>query len=446
MDEEGQDMLTIKEQDMLAIKGGTPVRPQRAWPNWPQYDDRTQAQLASVLENGRWAISGRSTGSEPKESEFARRWAAFNGVPYCVVTPNGTAGLITSLEALDIGAGDEVIVPGLTWVATATAVVNVNATPILVDVDPNTLCMFPDAVEAAITAHTRAIIPVHLYCCMADMDALLAIARKHHVAVIEDAAQAHGASWRGHAAGSLGDLGSFSMQQAKVLTAGEGGAVLTKDERLYERLQELRTDSRRLLHIDSIAVGDMQLVESGRVQGSNYCMSEFHAAILLAQLDHLEEQNRHREANGRYLDERLRDLGVRPLCRPAQMDKQTYYAYVARYIPDAFADRPVSVICRALQAELGFPVQETYKPLNNNPLYCPQTKRRYRTSSAYWEKLNPRQFALPHAEQAYHESFVFPHSILLGTRSDMDDIIEAMARVQSLADTLPYEAVSATIG
>lgn len=424
---------------MLALMGGTPIRDSTSWPAWPQVSTDTIAQLMSVISSNRWTISGRWTGVKTKESTFAERWAAFNRVPYCVGVPSGTAGLITSLEALDIGYGDEVIVPGLTWVATASAVVNVNATPVLVDVDPATYCMLPNAAERAITGRTRAIIPVHLYCCMADMDKLTMLAREHGLAIIEDCAHVHGASWRGKAAGSLGDLGVFSMQQTKVLTAGEGGAVITSDAALYQRLQRLRTDGRYVIEDHSLRHGDMQLVDDGSVMGANYCMSEFHAAILLEQLDRLDEQNRHRETNARYLDEILEEYGLRAPSRPLQMDKQTYYAYVTRYVPEAFANRPISVVCRALDAELGFPVQQPYKPLNDNPLYRPQTKRRYFTDEQHWEELNPRRFALPNAQQLYEESFTFPHSVLLGSRRDMEDIAAAVANVSRHADDLPME-------
>jgi L-glutamine:2-deoxy-scyllo-inosose/3-amino-2,3-dideoxy-scyllo-inosose aminotransferase len=422
----------------LAINGGSSVRSdEKKWPKWPQYTASTIAQLTSVLESGRWTISGRWTGVEAKESEFARQWACFNSVPYCVLTPSGTTALTISLEALDIRAGDEVIIPGLTWVATASAVVNVNAVPILVDIDYDTLCLRPEAVEAAITSRTQAILPVHLYSCMADMDALRDIARRHNLAILEDCAQAHGASWRGMSAGSLGDLGAFSMQQNKVLTAGEGGAVITKDPDLYDRLQELRTDGRRVRSPKTLHPGEMQLVDSGHVLGSNYCMSEFHAAILLDQLSRLEAQNRLREANANYLNRALKDIGIHSLLRLPQMEKQTYYSYVIHSTPEAFADRPASVVCRALEAELGCPVKQPYKPLNDNSLYCPQSKHRYMTNQRHWDELDPRRFSLPDAERAYQQSIVFPHWTLLGSCEDMQDIVEAVAKVRLHAAELP---------
>ena len=206
------------------------------------------------------------------EAEFAEKFAAFSRAKYCVCLMNGTVALQLALEALDIGAGDEVIVPGYTWQATAAACLDVNAIPIIVDVDPETYCIDPALVEAAITPRTRAIIPVYLYGSMADMERIMEIARKHDLKVIEDCAQTHGSRWREMGAGAIGDVGSFSMQHSKVLTSGEGGATITNDDNLYDRLCALR-------HCGRPREGEKSPIQSG-----NYRMTEFQAAVLLAQI------------------------------------------------------------------------------------------------------------------------------------------------------------------
>lgn len=424
------------EDLMLAINGGDPVR-KDGWPKWPQYTKATEFQLRDVLASGRWAISGPSVGSTPKEREFAEAFARFNGASYCVPTDHGSSALAIALQALGIGVGDEVIVPIMTWVATATAVLNVNAVPKFVDVETDTGCISPEAIRAAVTIRTKAIIPVHLHCTMAAMDSIMSIATENNLRVLEDCAQAHGACWKGKYAGTLGSAGAFSMQQGKVLTCGEGGAVITDDPLIYDRLQQLRADSRRYSREEQPKPGEMYLWDAGEIMGSNYCLSEFHAAILMDQLTRLEAQNRHREANAVYLDERLKAIeGIKPIRRPTQLEKQTLYEYAVRCSSEAFTHKPIDEICRALQAELGFPIYRTDRPLYENPLYCPATNNRYHLSAEYLAAIIPAKEQFPVARELHAELIVFPHRILLGNRADMDDIVQAFQKVQTHAHEL----------
>ncbi len=202
----------------LAIRGGRPIRDAKAkpWPRWPVWGDEEREGLLEVLESGHWSYNG------PKEQEFNQAFAEFIGTQYAISAANGTVTLQLALEACGIGLGDEVIVPGLTWQATAAAVLDVNALPILVDVAEDTWCMDPQRVAEAITARTKAIMPVHLYGSFVDMDTIMAIAREHGLRVIEDCAHKHGGEWNGQKAGSIGDIGSFSFQLSKLMTAGEG--------------------------------------------------------------------------------------------------------------------------------------------------------------------------------------------------------------------------------
>ncbi len=261
----------------LAINGGQPVRDAKAepWPRWPVWGNAEREALTEVLESGHWSYNG------PKERQFNESFARFIGTRHAVSAANGTVTLQLALEACGIGLGDEVIVPGLTWQASAAAVLDVNALPILVDVDEETWCMDPQRVEEALTPRTRAIMPVHLYGSFVDMDAIMAIARKHDLRVIEDCAHKHGGQWNGQTAGSIGDVGSFSFQLSKLMTAGEGGALTTNDSELYKRLDALRNCGRRPEEPSGDLQGDGFYGDEGNfIQSGNYRMTEFQAALL----------------------------------------------------------------------------------------------------------------------------------------------------------------------
>ena len=401
------------------------------WPEWPQYSERVLDSVQHVFLSNRWALSGYWTGDEPMEQKFAKAFAAYCNVAYCVPTTSGSTALMLALESLGIGEGDEVIVPALTWIATATAVMNVNARPVLVDVEEDTFCMDPRLVEAAITDRTKAIIPVHLFGSMANMDELMRIAEKYGLYVIEDVAQSHGSIWRGKRAGTIGHLGVFSCQQGKVLTAGEGGIVVTDDFHLYQKLEQLRADS-RIVTNEPLKYGDMQLIPKGEIQGSNHCMSEFHAAILLEQLKDLDELNAIRERNALFLNERLSKIdGVRVMKRYPQIEKQTYYGYVFRFNPEAAGYKDAEQLSAILRDRLGmgtFYLHPPYLPVHKNPLFCPWTKNRYlksvRMDEAYW-----RNQSHPVAERAYHESIVLHHAILLSERDQLEFLVETIAEV-----------------
>nr|Q4R0W2.1 RecName: Full=L-glutamine:2-deoxy-scyllo-inosose aminotransferase; Short=L-glutamine:DOI aminotransferase; AltName: Full=L-glutamine:3-amino-2,3-dideoxy-scyllo-inosose aminotransferase; Short=L-glutamine:amino-DOI aminotransferase [Streptomyces ribosidificus]CAG34038.1 putative L-glutamine:ketocyclitol aminotransferase [Streptomyces ribosidificus]CAG34719.1 putative 2-deoxy-scyllo-inosose aminotransferase [Streptomyces ribosidificus] len=411
----------------LAVKGGEALRT-RPWPAWPQPAPGVPDAVADVLGSGRWSISGPYRGTESYERRFARAFAAYNGVPHCVPAASGTASLMLALEACGIGAGDEVIVPGLSWVASGSTILGVNAVPIFCDVDPDTLCLSPEAVEAAITEHTRAIVVVHLYSALADMDALSAIAERHGLPLIEDCAQAHGATYRGVKVGALATAGTFSMQHSKVLTSGEGGAVITRDEDFARRVEHLRADGRCLSAVPP-APGAMELVETGELMGNNRCLSEFQAAILAEQLTILDEQNETRRANAAHLDGLLGELGLRPQTTSDGTTSRTYYTYAVRLPDGVLEDVPVTDVSCALTAELGFPVLPSYAPIPANRLYTPHTRRRYTLGLDHERRIDPKRFALPVCEDAARRTVTLHHAALLGDADDMGDIAAAFAKV-----------------
>lgn len=412
---------------MLAIRGGKPVRDSgKAWPMWPVWGNKEKQFLSEVVDSGIWSYNG------PKELEFIEHWKNYTNVKHAFLVANGTVSLQLALEALNIGWGDEVIVPGLTWQATATAVLDVNAVPILVDIEPDTWCIDPKAVEAAITPRTKAIIPVHLYGNMANMDEILLLAKKNGLYVIEDAAHKHGGEWNHLKAGTLGDIGSFSLQVSKPLTAGEGGILVTSDDNIAIKLDALRNCGRRPTNINIIIdkTAGQYGEEGNLIQSGNYRITEFQAAVLLAQMENLEHQINLREENARYLDKLLHKIpGVEPMKDDPRETKKDYYNYAFCYQEDAIG-APVSAFRKALSAELGIQVNGCYQPLNNCSLYRPLTKKRYAISDKHLKEIDPSRFNLPICKRIYaSESVTLAHRFLMGSKDDMNCIAQAVQKV-----------------
>ena len=431
--------MEVDRHDRLAIFGGRPVREQ-PWPRWPRADRQTEEVLREVLHSGRWTFSGFYHGKTCYEKMFAEAFARYNGARFCVPVANGTSALMTALEGLGVGHGCEVLVPGVTWVACASAVVALGATPILVDVEPETLCMSAIAAKEAITPRTAAIMPVHLYCTVADLDSFLALSADTGIPLLEDCSQSHGAVWRGRRVGAHGKAGAFSMQHSKVLTSGEGGAIVTDDLELCTLMEQLRADGRRYLRSPP-SVGHMELEEVGDVQGQNRCLSEFHAAILLDRLTHLDAENAHREKCGKKLKDLLLDVGgITPLARRTGVDALTYYQFCARVDREAFGGNTIDAICRALSAELGFLIEPIDTPLNANVLYNPLASPRVPASGADRDALNPKRFELPECTLAREECLVFSHHILLADEKDMADIATAFSKVKRASHNSSLES------
>ena len=422
----------------LAILGGSPIRDTKTnpWPKWPAWDEKEERALQEVLNSGVWSYNG------PKETAFNKQFAEYTGTKYAVCAANGTVTLQMALEACGIGIGDEVILPGLTWQATAATVLDVNAVPVLVDVCEDTWCIDPKEVEKAITPRTKAIIPVHLYGSFADMDEILRIAKKYKLWVIEDCAHKHGGEWNGKKAGSIGDIGSFSYQLSKHLTAGEGGSLTTSNFELYEKLDALRNCGRRP-EPESLAKADKGegvYFDAGNfIQSGNYRITEFQAAILLEGLKRLPEQNRVRDENGIYLNSLLADIaGVMPMRRDKRETKEAYFNFAFRYNKDEFKGLPAEKFRAALTTELGIEVTASYIPLNKCSLYSPLTKpARHQLNDAYWAAIDPARFNLPVCDKIHFESSAcIHHKILLGTKADMDLIAAAICKIYGHAELL----------
>jgi dTDP-4-amino-4,6-dideoxygalactose transaminase len=406
----------------LAWEGGRAVR-DRPWPRWPRTTDALEREVVEVLRSGRWAVSGLSNGPQDAyDTRFARAFAAYNGVEHCIPTANGTSALMCAMRALGIGAGDEVLVPALTWVACASAVSAVGATPVLVDIDPASLCIDPRRARDAITPRTRALMVVHLYNAIADLDALTALAQQAGIALIEDCAQAHGALWRGRRVGSIGTVGTFSMQNGKVLTAGEGGACICRDGELADRIYRARSDGRRLT-AQRAPEGRMDLEEAGGIFAQNFCLSELQAAMLHVRLADLDDENRRRGQRAQRLRRALTEIGGFGLQHSAPgSDATTLYHFPVRLEHPVFDGVEATRFGAALSAELRCWVHPPYAPLDRHALLAPGTAE--------------ARAPLPHALDAHRRHIVLPHWLFLGDEADIDDLAAAFDKLKRHAHRL----------
>ncbi len=420
----GAASFAIQVGEKPALLGGKPVRTE-PFPSWPKMDATEEKALLEVLRSGRWF-----RGNGPQVARFEEAYARLTGAKHCLATANGTSALFISLNALGVAPGDEVIVPPYTFIATVNVVLLMHAIPVFVDTDPETFQIDPRKIEAAITDRTTAMIPVHIGGSAADMDRIMAIARKHKLPVIEDACQAHLGEWRGRKLGTLGDTGCFSFQASKNLNSGEGGAILTASDELIERCYTFHNNGRgRRITSENFTY---------QSSGHNLRMTEFQAALLMAQMTRLEEQVRARDENGQYLTSLLREIpGIEPARTYEGCTRNAYHLYMLRYRKEHFAGLPRAKFLKALRAE-GIPASEGYRPLNKEPFIkqalssrafravCPPERLRQ------WEERNQ----CPENDRLCEEAVWFTQNMLLGTRRDMEQIAEAIRKIQAHAADL----------
>lgn len=414
----------------LALLGGAKIRQTPFFP-WPDYDDLELKYLEEVLRSRRWFAGMRGADPGSKTEAFERNFAAYQDSRYGVACANGTVALEIALRAAGVGCGDEVIVPALTFIATLSAVLQVNAIPVLVDTLLESQCIDPEAVEQAITGRTRAIIPVHFGGFACDMDRLNAIARKHNLVVIEDSAHAAGTVHEsGRKVGALGDLGTFSFQESKNLTAGEGGIILTDNPELAEKCIQYRSCGRH--------ANESWYVHY--VMPVNYRLSEFLSAILLRQLEKLEDWTRRKNENATILRKKL---ATSQSLTPYPGDRFTkvngLYLYLLHYDSDSCKGLSRNRFVEALKAE-GIPAHIGYPwPLYRNPMFadipegaagCPYT------CPYYGKKVDIAGMHLPVTEKICAETVVIPHQVLLSEAKDMDSIAAAVEKIEKHAEEL----------
>ncbi len=353
--------MTHLTQEALALAGGEPLAPMLMCPAWPPLNEETAQGLTEVYYGGNWSFNG------PHEQAFARDFALQHGAKHGIFVINGTVSLQCALSVLEIGPDDEVIVPALTWLATAMAPYYLGAIPVFVDIDSTTLCLHPEKLEAAITNRTRAILLVHAYGSLADIDAIRAIAQRYNLRVIEDCAHAHGGKWNGRGVGSWGDIGSFSFQQSKVMTCGEGGICITNDDTLAELLY-------RSKHM-GYALHDHARMPTSRPPTSlichNFRATEFQATILHHQLKMLEQRIQVYNSNATRLTHYLEAIpGLRVQARGRLANPQSYYGFVVIFHDGPLASVSTEIILAALAAEgIKAGISTTYGPVYHHLLF-----------------------------------------------------------------------------
>jgi perosamine synthetase len=405
----------LNSSSQLAILGGKPVRSE-SFPSWPVVGDEDEKALLRVLRSRKW-----NRGSAV--DQFEKDWAAKVGTPYALATSSGTSALVVALNALEVGPGDEVILPPYTFVATVNAVLLQYALPVFVDTDRETFQIDARRIGAAVTKRTRTIIPVHLGGAAADMDLILQEARARGLRVLEDACQSHLAEWRGRKVGTLGDLGCFSFQASKHLNSGEGGALVGSDAGLIEHCRSFHNQGRGQAETTSF---------SYTRRGDNRRLTEFQGALLLTQLARLEEQSQVREANARYLCDQLRQIsGTTPARVHENCTRNAYHLYMFRYDAEAFQGLTRERFLEALRAE-GIPCSGGYAPLNQEPVIkATLESRAYRHiySAKELAALSERN-RCPENDRLCREAVWFSQNTLLGNRTDMDQIAEAVRKIQ----------------
>jgi len=405
----------------LALLGGETIR-KRPFTRWPAFDGRERAQLEDVLNSANW---GGFPSPNRKASEFAARFADFQGVRYAIPASSGTSALEVALKALGVGPGDEVVVPAITFAATAYAPVACMARPVFADVDAATACIDPRSVESLISARTRAIVPVHYGAALADLDALTEIARRHSLAIVEDCAHVPGARWRDRGAGSWGNAGCFSFQTTKPMTAGEGGMIATDDADLEQRCQSLINCGRR-------RPGD---AFEQALLGANYRMTEWQCAVLLAQLERMPAQIEHKSRQAARLRSGLGQIGgIVPIARDPRLTRETIYIFLFR-VDEQQLGVSRNRFVRAMRAE-GIPCGVGNDPVYRSALF-PADSVPYLTACKLAGAPNPPRPFCPVAERLFERELVaIPHEVLLGDDADVDDIVAAAAKVASCAREL----------
>jgi 3-amino-5-hydroxybenzoate synthase len=374
------------------------------FPPWPQFGDAERIALIRALERGQW---WRVTGQEVEE--FEREFASYHGSEHALAVTSGTHALELALQIMGVGPGSEVIVPAFTFISSSQAAQRLGAVAVPVDVDPDTYCIDVRAAEAAITAKTKVIMPVHMAGQFADMDALAKLSADSGVAVLQDAAHAHGAEWRGRRVGELGSVAAFSFQNGKLMTAGEGGALTFPEAEQYElaflrhSCGRPRTD-RSYLH---------------QTSGSNFRMNEFTASVLRAQLARLDGQIDTREKRWPLLSSLLSQVpGVEPQGVDDRCTRNPHYMAMFR-VPGITEERRNAVVDRLI--EKGLPAFAAFRAV-------------YRTA-AFWEMAAPEETPediarrCPTSEALTRDCFWLHHRTLLGTEEQMQAIADVIGDV-----------------
>ena len=405
-----------------AILGG-PQAHSGIFPAWPVVSETEEKAMSDVLQSKKWCRLGSN-----KVDNFETEYKKLTGAKHCLATSSGTSALYTLLGALDIGPGDEVIIPVYTFIATYNVVVLNYALPVFVDTDIESFQIDANKIEAAITKQTKVIMPVHIGGSPANLDKILEISRKSNIPVIEDACQAHLAEWRGQKVGNQGLAGAFSFQASKNLNSGEGGAIITNDEKLAQTCYSFHNQG-----------------QGGRVtgfnpgtgtRGTNMRLSEFQGNLLLAQMTRVVEQTNRRTENANYLTKLLNGIpGITPAKLYEGTTRSAYHLFMFRYDKNHFAGLSRTKFMDALTKE-GVPCSNGYGMMNKNEYVTGLAKNKHylsiygeKTMNQWLERNQCPQNDLLTSEQ----SVWFFQNMLLGPKTDMDQIAEAILKIQKYA-------------
>lgn len=411
-----------------AILGGSELA-KINWPVWPMWNPETDDKR--VLDSVRSGVWSR----KDIVNEFEQKWAETCGVKNCLTVVNGTNALITSLIQLGIGAGDEVMIPPYTYIATPQAVLATGAIPVFVDTDLSTFQIDASKIESKITPRTRAIMPVHLGGLSADMNRIMELAKKHNLIVVEDACQAHLAEYNHRKLGTIGHAGAFSFQNSKNLPIGEGGAIVSNDENFMERCFSYHN----LGFPGRPAPGS---TGSDAVKNANKLrITEYQAAIGLVQMARLESQTKTRTENAEYLKSNLKKIpGIFPMEVYPEVTRGVYHLFALRYKKEEFKGLAREGFINALNAE-GIPCYEGYTQLNKMPFLKDafQTKNFIKIYSKkrlnYTKYLEQNQ--CPQNDILCNEEAVwFNQRLLLTGKTEMDFIFAAIEKIYTNAEKI----------
>ena len=415
-----------RDGDTPAILGGKAVHT-TGWPKWPQWNPATdEKRVLEVLRSGNWY---RESTKLSAVSEFESKWAETIGSKRCLAVVNGTNALIISLRMLDIGGGDEVIVTPYTFVATISAILEVGAMPVFVDIDPETFQIDPEKIEKKITPQTRAILPVHILGLPVNTVRIMEIAKKHNLIVVEDACQAWLAEVNHQRVGTFGHAGCFSFQNSKNIPIGEGGAIVSNDEEFMDRCHSYHNCGRAYGRVADPVGGDYV------VRGNNLRLTEYQAAVGLAQLSRLEQQTKVRNENAAYLKSQIKEIpGIIPYRLYDQVTRAAFHLFPFRYKKEHFEGLSREGFIKAL-AE-GVPCSSGYNARLNSMPYLEDAFR-----SKNYRKMYPSELLdfgkfvennqCPENTRICNEEAVWIfQSLLLGSKSDMNDISMAIAKIQ----------------
>ena len=404
----------------LAIFGGSPIK-EGFWPSTIIRAKNTEKFLLQALHADTWAIGSDLSEDISFERRFAKQFIKLTGAKYCIPTTSGTTALKLALLALNIKPEDKVIVPGLTWVACASSVLSIGAIPVLVDIDPNDLCLSLEETEKYLKNGCSAIMLVHLYNSSAQVKDFSRLAKKYNVPLIEDCAQSIGTKIEGKNVGNFGDVACFSFHQSKELIAGEGGAVITNNKDLFNKIELLRSDGT----IFSTPYNKYY----GNILGHNMTLSEIHSAILCGQIEEFEKNQTIKEENANYLKEILANDGFYTKKQNIKDTKTSYFKFIIKIDVDGFGSVPINVIAKALSFELKTLVNPIYTPLNNNILYQPKTYPVVCPEN--YSIINPSSYKLPNATWSSKRYISIHHNILLSSKNDLSSILMALLKVKN---------------